>query len=482
MVIRTKTEEIEEARRGVLEYLLLNHPIDCPICDQAGECRLQEYYMSHGLYDSRRNVDKVHKPKTVDLGPLVILDAERCVLCTRCVRFCTEVAGTEELYVKERGHESEIATFPGEPLENPYSGNVVDICPVGALTTKDFRFKIRVWWLKKADSVCTSCARGCNMRIDHHWNQVQRLVPRHNPEVNEYWMCDRGRQNYAWINDDRVTEAQKGTRELSLRDGLDTLCDKLQQLDGDVAVLLSPKLSNEDLLVLRHLFTRVYAAKTCGAGSLEPDQPEDEILRQADPHPNTAAVRELKLEASVRDVLQSGARGLLIWGDDPVGWDAKLARALDKFEFVAAALTNHNDTAKAVVERDGLLLPLATHAEYAGSFTNFESRVQRFEPALALYGSALPAYEMGIEIANTLRLAFWDGEAPTQTDDVLERIWSQLIPADGSLAAVSWNDVPQHGLAPAARRTARPRSVMVDDSDAEAHSWYAMRSNSNAET
>src|SRR5262245_30997356 len=221
MKIRCDTPVVAEARRGVLEFLLLNHPIDCPICDQAGECRLQEYYMGHGLYDARRNVDKVHKPKVVNLGPLVMLDAERCVLCSRCVRFCTEVAGTEELYIKERGHQAEIATFPGQELTNPYSGNVVDICPVGALLSREFRFKSRVWWLKQADSVCSFCARGCNIRIDHHWNKVQRVVPRPNPDVNKFWMCDRGRSNFGWFNDDRLVEPRVDGRDATLRAALD---------------------------------------------------------------------------------------------------------------------------------------------------------------------------------------------------------------------------------------------------------------------
>ncbi|UCE02521.1 MAG: (2Fe-2S)-binding protein [Candidatus Latescibacterota bacterium] len=471
MVVHTKSEAIQEARRGVLEYLLLNHPIDCPICDQAGECRLQEYYMSHGLYESRRNLDKVHKPKMIDLGPLVTLDAERCVLCTRCVRFCQEVAGTDELYVKERGHESTITTFPGRPLENPYSGNVVDICPVGALLSKDFRFKSRVWWLKQADSVCTSCARGCNIRIDHHWNQVQRLVPRYNPDVNQHWMCDRGRVEYRSINEHRVTEAQLGGRTTFLSDALGHACERLEQLDGDVVVLLSPKLANEDLLVLQHLFRTLYPVKQLVAASLEPEQPQDEILRRADPHPNTWMVRALGLAGDVREFLRrSGARALLVIGDDPIGWDPSLADALDGYDMVAAALTNHNATAAAVLERHGCLLPLATHAEYAGSFTNFEGRVQRFEPALSPYGSALAGYELGIEIAAMLRRGFWpDGESPEQ---VLSAIWKQLLPAGSDLPEVDWENVPQYGFVPTWRRTARPRSVMVGDTADDAHSWY----------
>jgi len=478
MWIRTTTPAIQEARRGVLEYLLLNHPIDCPICDQAGECRLQEYYMSHGLYDARRNVDKVHKPKMVDLGPLVLLDAERCVLCTRCVRFCQEVAGVEELYVKERGHEAEIATFPGQPLQNPYSGNVVDICPVGALLNKDFRFKSRVWWLKQADSVCSSCARGCNVRIDHHWNQVQRLVPRYNPEVNRYWMCDRGRTDFRWINDNRVTEAAIGARTVVLGEAVDALCARLESLQGDVAVLLSPKLANEDLLVLRRLFAAAYPVRRLGAGSLEPLQPEDRILRRADPHPNAWAVRALGLAADARELVRdSGARALLVFGDDPIGWDGELAAACARYELVAAALTNRNATAAEVVARDGILLPLATHAEYAGSFTNFEGRVQRFAPALAPYGSALPGYALGVEIARRLRRELWphaDGRpgGDGAPDALLAATWAQLLPEGSELPRLDWHQVPAWGLVPGWRRTARPRSVMTSAGATDAASWY----------
>jgi NADH-quinone oxidoreductase subunit G len=449
MKVRCDTAAIHEARRGVLEFLLLNHPIDCPICDQAGECRLQEYYMGHGLYDARRNVDKVHKPKVVDLGPMVVLDAERCVLCSRCVRFCQEVAGVEELYIKERGHHAEIATFPGRPLANPYSGCVVDICPVGALLSRDFRFKSRVWWLKQAPSVCTSCARGCNIRIDHHWNRVQRVVPRPNPDVNQWWMCDRGRLDYRWINENRLVGAEMDGRAVQLRDALDALGERLAALQGDVAVLLSPKLCNEDLLVFRHLFQAVAPARVLGAGSLEPPQPEDALLRRADPHPNSWAVRALGLAADPRRLLRdAGTRGLLVLGDDPVRWDADLAAALGGYEFVAAALTNRGPTAAAVAAARGLLLPLATHAEFAGSFTNFAGRVQCFAPALALWGAALPGWELGLEIAATLGRPLWPRSEPSPAQ--LAAIWDRLLPPGTDLENPRWD------LRDPARAVARP--------------------------
>ena len=165
MVIHASTPEVKKMRQNVMEFLLVNHPLDCPTCDQAGECRLQDYYMQYDLIASRYEEEKVHKDKMVDLGSGVMLDEERCIVCTRCVRFCQDVAKTEELYVQERGNHSMVATFPGKKMTNAYAGCTVDVCPVGALTSKDFRFKKRVWFLKETNSICTGCSRGCNTSI-----------------------------------------------------------------------------------------------------------------------------------------------------------------------------------------------------------------------------------------------------------------------------------------------------------------------------
>ena len=201
MVVRTNTEKIIKTRQHVLEFLLVNHPLDCPVCDQAGECWLQDYYMKHGLHESRVAENKIKKKKAVSVGPTVMLDSERCILCSRCVRFTDEVSKTGEFGIINRGDHSEISIFPGKELNNPYSGNVVDICPVGALTDKDFRFKVRVWYLKSKESICNGCSRGCNIEVQyrtdrlHHaqGERVMRLKPRFNETVNKWWICDEGR-------------------------------------------------------------------------------------------------------------------------------------------------------------------------------------------------------------------------------------------------------------------------------------------------
>src|SRR5690242_7464077 len=195
MEIYTTTPGVKQMREGVLESLLINHPLDCPICDQAGECKLQEYSVDYGQSASRFVEPKVHKPKEVDLGPRIVLDAERCILCTRCIRFTRDVAQDDALGIINRGSYNTIATYPGMPFDNNYTLNTVDICPVGALTSKDFRFKMRVWFLKETKSICTSCGTGCNIVIGSREEKIYRYEPRQNDAVNACWMCDAGRLN-----------------------------------------------------------------------------------------------------------------------------------------------------------------------------------------------------------------------------------------------------------------------------------------------
>jgi clan AA aspartic protease len=203
MGVRTTSPLVEECRKGVMEFLLINHPLDCPICDQAGECRLQEFSVEYGNAESRFLENKVKKPKNVELGPRVTLDDERCILCSRCIRFCQEVAKDDVLGFIDRGSHSVLTAHPGRKLENNYSLNTVDICPVGALTSSDFRFKMRVWFLKETKSFCTSCATGCNTVIGAREGVIYRQTPRENDAVNSTWMCDYGRLNFDYLHSDK---------------------------------------------------------------------------------------------------------------------------------------------------------------------------------------------------------------------------------------------------------------------------------------
>ena len=192
MNISTDSELIQKHRQSVLEFILINHPLDCPVCDKAGECKLQNYYFDYSLKQSRFKEQKVNKPKMLKVGQHIIMDAERCIECSRCIRFCKEITKTNELSFEERSDRTRISIFPGNELNNQYSLCTVDLCPVGALTSIDFRFKKRVWFLKTDSSICNGCATGCNIYVDHHDNIIYRWRPRENNAVNKTWMCDYG--------------------------------------------------------------------------------------------------------------------------------------------------------------------------------------------------------------------------------------------------------------------------------------------------
>jgi NADH-quinone oxidoreductase subunit G len=207
MVVSTNSERVIKARQAVMEFLLINHPLDCPICDEAGQCRLQDYTMKYSLGNSKFEEVKNKKQKRHKIGPFIFYDAERCISCSRCIRFCNEVAKSPQLTFINRGDRVSVKTFSGQLLDNPYSMNTIDTCPVGALTSADFRFKARVWEMSFTDSVCVGCSRGCNIRIGVRNNEILRLEPRENLNVNKYWMCDKGRiESYRHVKSDTRIE------------------------------------------------------------------------------------------------------------------------------------------------------------------------------------------------------------------------------------------------------------------------------------
>src|SRR5262245_11141768 len=298
MVVMTETPRVQETRRSIMEFHLINHPLDCPVCDQAGECWLQIYYMKHGLYDPRMVDEKVHKPKAVPLGPHVMLDAERCILCSRCVRFCDEVTGTGELGIFHRGDTSEIGLFPGQQLDNKYTGNLNDICPVGALTDRDFRFQVRVWYLDSTKSICRGCARGCNIdvhvsrRRPHHnqGRRMARLKPRFNADVNRWWMCDAGRYGFDFVDDpDRLTQPlTRSGATVTWDEAVAAVVDALTGTDPDqVGVIASPEMSNEDLMALRRVLEHRGIRRVGFAVPSRVPGDEDSLLIRADKHPNS---------------------------------------------------------------------------------------------------------------------------------------------------------------------------------------------------
>jgi NADH-quinone oxidoreductase subunit G len=289
--VKTDTPNIKELRKNILELELINHPIDCPICDQAGECKLQDYYMAEGLYDSELTTPKNKKSKAVDLGSNVMLDQERCVLCIRCVRFTRDITKTCELGVSKRADGAKISTFPEKSLDNPYAMNVVDLCPVGALTSKDFRFKKRSWFLDTSEALCLECSRGCNVYVDFEGNKydsekIYRYRPRENQEVNGYFICDEGRLSYRKEN----IPSNKSSETVESFKGY------LQAHNNMLLFLVSPECSLEDMYAIQKLAT-IYGAKISGYsdGYIDRDF-EDDFLKKADKAPNRSGFRHFNID------------------------------------------------------------------------------------------------------------------------------------------------------------------------------------------
>jgi len=374
----TDTPEVQEARKSVLEYLLINHPLDCPVCDKAGECRLQDYTAAWRNGLSRFGEAK-NLRHTKDLGPRVRLWGNRCIVCTRCVRFCEEVAGTGELAVVRRGDRSVVDVFPGLPLDNPISLNVVDLCPVGALNDRDFLYQARVWFTRSVESLCPSCSRGCNVRITVLDNRIRRMVPRPNLEVNRYWLCDEGRSHFRYVADPGRLRAGRGSaREIvsaAARLGL--------------AGVISTYQTVEEIFLFKRLMEALQAR---AVGFLTRERGERRVFRdgfaiETDRTPNRAWAEALfgrgAVASGIRPVVEAlragTARALLVVNGIPeLETPPELEEAARGAEFLAVADLRNGPLA----ERARVVLPAAAWAEKDGTFVNVDGRVQRIRRAV----------------------------------------------------------------------------------------------------
>lgn len=396
MEIYPNSPATKQMRESVLESLLINHPLDCPICDQAGECKLQEYSVDHGNAGSRFVEEKVHKPKHVDLGPRIVLDDERCILCSRCVRFTKDIVGDDALGFSQRGSHNTLTNFPGKTFENNYTLNTVDICPVGALTSKDFRFKMRVWFLKETKSVCTSCATGCNVIVGSREGKVYRYEPRENDAVNSCWMCDYGRLNYKWINrEDRLTQVQcPKSKVQSWPTALKEISKILRKASaGSVAIIASARQTNEELYLLKKLATKFNAT----TDSVPRTGESDKLLLNADRNPNSNGAKLIGISPAqmglnlpkIADGIRNGTiKTLIVFGEDVTkhGIGADLLAKLD--HLIVSDILPNKTTGSA-----HYLLPGCAHVEKRGSFVNTKGRVQRFLQAIQPKGDARPEWE-----------------------------------------------------------------------------------------
>jgi NADH-quinone oxidoreductase subunit G len=424
-VILTESEKAREARTGTLEFYLVNHPLDCPICDAAGECKLQDYVYLEGRKHGRSS-----EPKRVlgqdDFGGDILYDGDRCIMCTRCVRFMREIAGNDALCVVQRGHRSIIDTFFERGVEGDlWAGNIVDICPVGALLSKDFLHKARAWDLDGAPSICPNCAQGCNVRIDTRDNLVMRLKPRLNPDVNSYWMCDYGRYRYEWMNAGDRIEAplvRDGAGKL-VPTGWSAAITALVERAGaraSASVVASPFHATEDGALAAR-----FAALLSGAPELvyRSERAQDEVVCPG--FPRLARRRELAANGRGLEIVgyrrvgddagrggvEEGAHVLIVVGDQLSDQAQTFGQQADLFIYIGHTLTPAARNAHFV-------LPATTFAEQEGTFVNFEGRVQRFWPALQAPALARPAWQiLGVALAG-----LGDGDAPVHAAQAFARL------------------------------------------------------------
>jgi NADH-quinone oxidoreductase subunit G len=403
MAVKTQSPKVLEARRAVMEFLLINHPLDCPICDQAGECSLQDYYMQHDLTGSRFDERKEHERKRELFGPYVVFDGERCIKCTRCVRFLQEVTHTDELTVVNRGDHATIALFPGKTLDNPLSVNVVDICPVGALTDRDFRFKVRVWYLKKTPTICPGCSTGCNISMESYQNRIARFKPRVNEAVNSHWLCDEGRYSFH-----ALTEGERLTSPMIRQEGGLVPVDwetALQAVAAGLgantpaAAILSGRNTNEEAYLFGRMMKKMSRDAALEVFYRERELTEvEKVLKSPDRAPNFRGAREMGVgsEAGVdpllKKIVEGRFRSAYIVAEDllslPDG--GALKAALEKLSFLVVQDTRLTPTAQLA----HVVLPSTHFGEKDGTYTNRRGRVQKLTAGIVPPGGALQDWEI----------------------------------------------------------------------------------------
>ncbi|PYK86246.1 MAG: NADH-quinone oxidoreductase subunit L [Verrucomicrobia bacterium] len=446
MGVRTNSPLAKECQRGVMEFLLINHPLDCPICDQAGECLLQEFSVEYGTAESRFLENKVKKPKNVVLGPRVTLDDERCILCSRCIRFCQEIAKDDVLGFVDRGSHTVLTAHPGKRLENNYSLNTVDICPVGALTSSDFRFKMRVWFLKETKSICTSCATGCNTLIGTREDIIYRQTPRQNDAVNSCWMCDYGRLHFSYLESEkRLLEPRISSGEklaaVNWKTAITQAALQLRQFSGwEIAVVASGRMTNEELWLTAQI------ARLLGVQFIDivpRTGPSDDILLSADRNPNSNGARLLlqlasepgaKLPALAEAAKSGQVKALVALGENPLAFGISTEQLAQLPAFIVMDILSNVATEHATV-----LLPASGFAEKRGSMINGKGRLQRLNRAVRPPGTARDDWE----ILRDLLQALGGGNAIYSIEDVFRQM-SDAVPQFAGLSLSKIGDPGAH--------------------------------------
>ena len=438
MHIKTNSPMVKESRNGVTEFLLINHPLDCPICDQAGECRLQEFSAEHGRGESRFIEDKNVKPKRTTIGPRVTLDDERCILCSRCVRFSKEIANDDVLGFVDRGTYSTLTCYPGKDLSHNYSLNTVDICPVGALTSTDFRFKMRVWFLKRTNSICTESSVGANTTLWSREGKIYRVTPRRNDATNDTWMTDSGRGLFKNIDsDERLTHYTVDGVHKTADEAAAAAVELLKA--GGVHVVASAHSSVEE-----QFFYKLIAERTSASVSMVSKTGEgDGILLTEDRTPNMrgallngliSELPEAEFDALASEISSGVIKTLLVVNEDVTTLGIP-ADVLAKVKVIYVG-THTNDVSKVA----DVVLPSLSVFEKEGSFVNVSFRVQKFAAAVPGPRGILPDVAVLEKIAAPLA-----DEKPAAP--LMDQIWERIAAKVSQFSEVTWRGIGAQGLA-----------------------------------
>ena len=449
MKVETMNEKVKDAKELVMEYLLINHPLDCPICDQSGECVLQDYSFEFGSGKSEMEYSKrVYGWR--DIGTFVALERNRCIHCTRCDRFTREITGTNEFGMFNRGHELTVDTYSDRPMTNQFQGNMADICPVGAITEKEFRFKRRVWKLKKTPSICVGCSTGCNVTIEYDKNEVFRLKPRDNPDVNKWWMCDQGRLTYKDLNirENRVAhplgKTAEGFQEISWENAFSAIQEKISELQptsNEVIGLVDTHASNEELYLFKKLLKEGFDSDQLFFPDLEWEQPVSDFfinsLITSDKSPNRAGARMLGLKGAksseeVTSKIPTGTKVLLVFGK-PFEDENLLSQAgnIPLVINIAAWQSGWSETAD-------VTLPGRLHSEKDATYTNKAGRVQRVNTAIRAFHKTRPDWMV---LCGLMELLDVDNKA-----DSAEAVFQELSEIEKAFKGLQWESIGSDGI------------------------------------
>jgi len=436
--VRTQSPMVKDCREGVMEFLLINHPLDCPICDQAGECKLQEQSTGYGRGYSRFIEQKNVKPKRTQLGPRVTLDDERCILCSRCIRFSKEIAKDDVLGFIDRGSHSTLTCYPGKTLANNYSLNTVDICPVGALTSTDFRFKMRVWFLKQTNSLDPETSVGTNTVVWSREGVVYRITPRRNDEVNDTWMTDSGRELFKSVRAaDRLTAVKLHGTESALDIAVNAAAELFQASAGAIAVVGSGRSSVEE----QFLTKKLAAALKAPAALVSRVGEGDKLLVSADRNPNVrgalvtgliAALPAQKL-TDLAASIDAGKIKTVVAINEDLAAAGLTAAQLAKVSVVY--LGTHANATSAAAK---IVFPTLSVFEKNGTFVNQQFRLQKFAKAVP---GATGASDDFVVLAKLVAAA---GGAAVASD--LGGLWKTIAAEVPALATMSFANLPATGL------------------------------------